>query len=72
MSSIRTHYGAYQCDLWFKGGVRFAILVVILGPMIKYFDYTHKIFIDADDIAVIKKHVPVPRNIKTVLMLEAL
>ena len=70
MSSTRVQYAAYQCDLWYKH--RFALVVLVLGPKLTYFDYTHKEFIMYEDIAKINRKVPVPRNIKTVLMLEAL
>ena len=70
MPSIRTHYGAYQCELSYKH--RFALVIVILGSSVRFFDYTHKEFIIADDILKIGKQVAVPKNIRTVLMLEAL
>lgn len=70
MSSIRTLYGAYQCELGYKH--RFALVVVILGSKVLFFDYTHKEFIIADDILKIGRRVAVPKNIRTVLMLEAL
>jgi len=70
MANIRTLYGAYHCEIWYKH--QFALVIVILGSAVRFFDYTHKEFISADDIVRIGKRVTVPKNIKTVLMLEAL
>lgn len=70
MSAIKTVYAAYNCAIELPNGrIVKHLIVLVCGPTYRTFDYTTKEFIPSDMVQMILHQAPVPRNIKTVLML---